>query len=103
MKDRVGDRFGDGEPDVAEAAVDDPYTLGIRGDLGTEDGDLLGSCRDFPPCWLGRHAARCAHLPGVHAPVCSETERSDYPSKATNATGASVSSLLAWSPRAERV
>ena len=29
VQDRVGDRFGDGEPDVTEAAVEEPHALGV--------------------------------------------------------------------------
>jgi hypothetical protein len=73
MQDGVGDRLRDGEPYVAEAAVDNPHALGVFGDLAPQDSDLLGSRRDFPPCRLGRHAAWCAQLPGVHAPgVCRD-------------------------------
>jgi hypothetical protein len=50
VQDGVGDRLGDGEPDVAEAAVDNPYALRVLGDLGAQDGDLLGSRPHHPPC-----------------------------------------------------
>jgi hypothetical protein len=68
MEDGVGHRLGDREADVAEAIRDNPYALSVRGDLGPQNGDLLGSRWDLPPCWLGRHGAWCAQPSGVHAP-----------------------------------
>ena len=74
VQDRIGDRFGDGEPDVTEAAVDNPYALGVRGDLAAEDGDLLGSRRNLPPCWLCRHAAGVPTCPASMRRVCARDE-----------------------------